>query len=101
MLIRLKELRIASGKTQAELAVALDMAPSTVGMYEQGRREPDADTLAKIAQYFSVSIDYLLGQEASTNKEEYVDDIMEMYKDLPEDKKEQVKAFIKFQASQK
>ena len=46
--------------TQKELARQLNIAPSTVGSYVQNTREPDFSTLKLIAQYFDVSIDYLL-----------------------------------------
>lgn len=58
---RLKALRIQRGLTQAQLAVRLNISPSTVGMYEQGRREPDNGTLTKICRELNVSLDYLLG----------------------------------------
>ena len=45
------------------LAAKLHLAPSTLSNYAQGIREPDYDTLRRIADYFGVSIDYLLGHE--------------------------------------
>ena len=47
--------------TQKELAKQLHLAPSTLGSYVQGSREPDFSTLKQIADYFEVSTDYLLG----------------------------------------
>ncbi len=58
---RLKALRVQNGLTQAQLADKLNISPSTVGMYEQGRREPDNSTLTKICRELRVSVDYLLG----------------------------------------
>lgn len=46
--------------SQAQLARALQVSPSAVGMYEQGRREPSADTLVELSRIFSVSVDYIL-----------------------------------------
>ena len=46
-----------------DLAPKLLLAPSTLGNYVQGTREPDYDTLRRIADYFGVSIDYLLGHK--------------------------------------
>lgn len=60
---RLKELRIKQGYTQAELGALLGVSPSTVGMYEQGRREPDSIRLMEMSRLFSVSTDYLLSGE--------------------------------------
>ena len=59
---RLKELRIDAGLKQSELAQKLDISPSTIGMYEQGRRSADQETLLKISDLFDVSTDYLLGR---------------------------------------
>ena len=58
----LRELRTQKGLTQAELSKTLQVSASSIGMYEQGRREPDNETLGRIANYFNVSTDYLLGR---------------------------------------
>lgn len=58
---KIRELREKKGKTQEELSKVLNKTPSTIGMYEQGRRTPDKDTLIELAKYFNVSTDYLLG----------------------------------------
>lgn len=59
---RLKELRQNARMTQKDLGQALGISSSTVGMYEQGARTPDMDTLESIADYFNVDIDFLLGR---------------------------------------
>lgn len=48
------------GITQKELAIKLNVAPSTIGSYVQNVREPDFSTLKEISKFFNVSIDYLL-----------------------------------------
>lgn len=58
----LKTLRTSNNIKQADLAKTIGVSASTIGMYEQGRREPDFDILQKIADYFNVSIDYLIGK---------------------------------------
>ena len=58
---RLKKLRIETETKQEVLAKYLNVGISTVSMYETGQREPSLDILIKIAEYFNVSIDYLLG----------------------------------------
>lgn len=67
---KIKEERLLKGITQEDLAKIIDVSPSTVGMYEQNRRSPDNDTLAKVADYFNVSVDYLLGRTAFRNGKE-------------------------------
>ena len=57
---RIAALRRAAGWNQAELAQRLGISPSAVGMYEQGRREPSADMLVRLARVLEVSVDYLL-----------------------------------------
>lgn len=60
---RLRILRQQYGLTQSELAKQLGVSTSTIGMYEQGRREPDHKTLLIICKLFGISTDYLLGSE--------------------------------------
>lgn len=61
-----KQLRLSSGLTQVEMAEKLGISRSTIGMYETGAREPDFETLEKIADFFNVDIDYLLGRTDKT-----------------------------------
>lgn len=61
-----KQLRLACGLTQAEMAERIDISKSTISMYENGNREPDFETLEKIADFFNVDIDYLLGRTDKT-----------------------------------
>ena len=60
-----KQLRLSSGLTQLDIANKLGISKSTVSMYENGNREPDFDILERIADFFNVDTDYLLGR---TNK---------------------------------
>lgn len=59
---RLKQLRIEKKLTQEELAYILKLSRHTITKYESGDREPDFKILTKIADYFNVSTDYLLGR---------------------------------------
>ena len=59
-IFRLKELRERRKMSQQYLATALNMSQNTVSQYETGSREASYDTLIAIADYFDVSIDYLL-----------------------------------------
>ena len=52
----LKSLRKSNNLTQEDLAKALKVSRSTIGMYENGSREPDYETLEAIADYFNVDI---------------------------------------------
>ena len=61
-----KLLRIKHGYTQDVLADMLGISRSAISMYENGNREPDLETLEKIADFFDVDIDYLLGRSAKS-----------------------------------
>ena len=67
-MIRLKQLRENKGLTQAELAKLVDISASSIGMYEQGRREPSQEVLLQFADFFNVSVDYILGRDKSSTK---------------------------------
>lgn len=58
--MRLKELRKKRGISQLKLAMDLNMNQNSISRYETGEREADYNTLILLANYFDVSIDYLL-----------------------------------------
>lgn len=58
--MRLKELRKARGLSQVELAADLNISQNSISRYENGLREADYKTLIAFADYFHVSVDYLL-----------------------------------------
>ena len=57
---RIKELRQQNNLTQVRLAMDLNISQNTLSRYETGEREASYETLKLIADYFDVSIDYLL-----------------------------------------
>ena len=69
---RIAALRRAAGLSQGELARQLQVSASAVGMYEQGRREPSAETLVALARVFGVTVDYLLTGKATCQEENTV-----------------------------
>ena len=87
------------GITQKELAQQLNIAPSTMGSYVQGAREPDFETLRQLARCFGVTTDYLLdyhsGRAASFQEAE----LLRIFRALtPEQKQiciEQCRVFVK------
>ena len=60
---RLYELRVESGLSRTQLAEKLNVSVRLISYWENGQRECDFDMLIKIADLFSVSIDYLLGRK--------------------------------------
>ncbi|MDR2073912.1 MAG: helix-turn-helix transcriptional regulator [Oscillospiraceae bacterium] len=66
---KLRLMRKRQSLTQSELAEKVGLATSTVGMYEQNRREPGFENLIKFSNVLSANVDYLLG--ASEDPEKY------------------------------
>ena len=66
MQFRLKELRKQRQISQLKLALDLNMNQNTISRYENMEREADYATLIKFADYFNVSLDYLLGRINNT-----------------------------------
>ena len=73
---RIAALRRGLGWSQGQLAEFLQVSPSAVGMYEQGRREPSADTLVELSRIFSVSVDYILTGSPSHQEEERLQQLL-------------------------
>jgi transcriptional regulator with XRE-family HTH domain len=108
--LRLKELRSKKEISQRDLAKLLKLSPSTIAMYETGQREPDAETLKKIADFFNTTTDYLLGRTDDPNPPEKTidDEIMSIMramgpdvaimfydlKGMTDDEKENLKIFL-------
>jgi HTH-type transcriptional regulator, competence development regulator len=115
------KLRKEKGLSQYELADRLGFSRGKLSNYEQGSRQPDYDTLKKIADYFDVSIDHLLGrEEKGKTKEDSLDEInklvkeygieqfgffdIEKWKDLSQEDIEEIKKhfeYVVFQAKQR
>lgn len=60
---KIKELRVIKGKTQKEISEYLGIQQNTYSQYENRNREPNYDVIIKLAKYYNVSTDYLLGAE--------------------------------------
>jgi transcriptional regulator with XRE-family HTH domain len=108
---RIRDLRKERALTQAELAEVLKVSARTIGFYETGQRDPDTDTLRKLADHFCISIDYLLGRSDIRDladkdlyhpKQESSDLVFE--EELPLEAKKEIekfKEFIKFKYGKK
>ena len=69
---RLRSLRQSKDLSQSEFAKQIRISKSAVNMYERGEREPNFETLEKIADYFNVDLDYLLGKTDCKNRNHIV-----------------------------
>ena len=87
----LKEARLKSGLSQKDLSENIGVAKSTYSLYESGKREPNADTIKKIASALNISADTLLGidEEPTTlaahfDGDEYTEDELDEIKQFAE-----------------
>ncbi len=111
---RLKSLRLEQGITQDELAQKLNINRNAISRYENGKRQPDYETLKNIADYFSVSIDYLLEREPITpsleissaafkllESDAQMRDLYQSINDLSEEENRKIIDYISFVKSQR
>lgn len=61
--VNLRALRQARGMSQSELAKELDVSSGLIGFYETGGRRPSYEQLERIAKFFDVGLDYLMGRD--------------------------------------
>lgn len=80
--LKLRRLRKKFKMTQAQLAKKLGISPSTIGMYEQGRREPDSEMLLKISNLFGVSVDFFLESKALKRRNKNAQEIASKVKSI-------------------
>lgn len=64
-MFKLKELREQKKLTQSQVGDYIGAKKSAISLWESGKRQPDKDTLIRLATLFDVTVDYLLGREES------------------------------------
>lgn len=102
--MRLRELRKQSGLTMKQVGAAVGVAESTMSLYESGKRQPDFNTMKRIADYFCVTVDYLMGSEIEKSDEKRSADeqaLLRGFRALPEDGKKEILEYLKFKSSKK
>ncbi len=95
---RLRKLRKANSLTQEQVASYLNVAKSTISQYENNINEPDIETIVKLADWYGVTLDHMLGRELyplpaneqeqspllrerlSVDELEYLQDSLELYR---------------------
>ena len=70
---RLKELRQKANITQKELALSINSSQQNIAFYEKGERKPKHEMVEKLANFFNVSADYLLGKTDILDPESDID----------------------------
>ena len=102
---RLKFLREEKGLFQSDIAKILGISIAAVGFYENEKRDMSPDTIIKLAEYFGVTTDYLLGKSDVRNPGQQIDDVLneamigmskEEYEALNETQKKQIRDFAIF-----
>lgn len=90
--MKLKELRLKHGLSQKEFAEILGIKNNTYNQYEHENRTPDIETLIKIANYYNVSLDYLLENPTPPKtKNEFTlqeEELIDIYRELSDRNKE-------------
>jgi len=102
---RLRGLREQSGNQQKDVAESLGISKQVYSNYELGKREPDYGMVVRIAEYFNVSTDYLLGKpdnpapysktkKEPTLRERVTQEINSLLDRVPDEKLDKVKALL-------
>ena len=85
---KIRELRKNRGLTMKQLGDILGLAESTISQYENGKRQPDYETLLRLSEHFGVSVGYILGAEEKktplVNGDEELTELLETLKTRPE-----------------
>ena len=93
----LRKARIDMGYSQQEMADFLGISRVSYARYENGDRQPDNATLMRLADYFNVSVDYLLGRtpyKRPTDDPDLIWGYGTLDRDLTPDELEQVKSYV-------
>lgn len=99
---RLKLLREEKGLFQSDIAKILGVSVAAVGFYENEKRDMSPDTIIKLAEYFGVSTDYLLGKSDIRNPEKADLDKLQIglsakdYSNITDEQIKQIEDFAKF-----
>ena len=92
---RLRNLRIEKNLTGEQLANAIGVKKTTISTWENGKAFPEIGTLIKLANYFDVSIDYILVRNNATSNDKTILD------NLSDEQLEKAKSYIEFIKTQK
>ena len=100
VMIRLFELRNEKGLSQRQLAKIFKISQSTYNNWENAKTQPTIESLIAIADYFGVTLDYLVGREREDGVVEVVSDdkektVIERYKRLSPEQQTAMTEFIK------
>ena len=98
--MRLKNLREERKISQQKLAIELNVSQASISKYEKGLAEPDIPMLCTIAEFFHVSVDYLIGRTSTRNNLSAIpmndreQALLQHFNTLTENQKEKVEMYI-------
>ena len=98
--MRLKNLREERKISQQKLAIELNVSQASISKYEKGLAEPDIPLLCTIAEFFHVSVDYLIGRTSTRNNLSAIpmndreQALLQHFNALTENQKEKVEMYI-------
>ena len=88
-----------TGITQKQVAAELNLLPATLGRYIRNEREPDIETIKRVANYFHVSTDYLLDYQSDRTYSHMEDEVLRIFRSMTSDQQiiyvEQGKAIVR------
>ena len=101
---RLKELRNQRGLTQTQIGELIGVSCVTIARYEAGEREPSNAKITKLADFFGVSVDYLMGRDEPQDQNTLAgqwDEEISLLSQLDEQAREQARQYMQFLISQR
>lgn len=104
MVKNLRNLRLNQGVSQQQLADVIGTTQQSINKYENHSTEPDLDTLIKIADYFQVSVDFLIGHSMNFTNQAPAEDwaltreetsLLKDYRQLSREEKDSIRLVLK------
>lgn len=97
----LRELVAQKGMTQKDIAKELNISQQRFNFYVNGSREPDIATMILLADYFGVTVDYLIGHEKEpTVKDDGLTESERIFTSLSPERRQEILRYMEFLAAQ-
>lgn len=93
-MIQCKQIRMRKGLTQAQVAEYLNISRASYTNIENGKRDPDTQTIQQLSDLFNVTVDELLGRQQPAPPDDLDDALVRMMMDLSPDEAQRVRDFV-------
>ena len=93
-MIQCKQIRMRKGLTQAKVAEYLNISRASYTNIENGKRDPDTQTIQQLSDLFNVTVDELLGRQQPAPPDDLDDALVRMMMDLSPDEAQRVRDFV-------